>query len=287
MKKFLLILSSIILFSSCTKEVIKSDVSNFQKGGFAIFEKNPIVTAGLSGGKYKATIVDANSNAVEYRIISVGAKIAGVAYPAEIVDYKYSFPANVDLSLNTLAALFGLTAADITYGDSFTLIAEVKRADGTIFRGVAPSTTGLNPNGNNTMNQLLSAGSNFKSAMNFTFTVACPSFDRNAMIGTYLRTNDPFDFVVDPFQVIAGPNANELILVNWTGEGKNCTLVVNPDSQAVSVAKQGAWTHPTFGLASVEGDGLAFSCVGLLNLNLAHTVSAGSFGKFPLSLQKQ
>jgi hypothetical protein len=177
MKKLFFILTSTLLLVSCSENETQTDLSTLERGGFAIFEGDAALTANLSDGKYLANVIDSNGNSVSYRIVSIGANINKIAYPAKKVAYSYSFPVKVDLSFSDLAIIFGLTAADIKVNDTFTINAEVTTTDGRIFGGATPPTSGI-PGAssttfvvNNTSNDLLNPANGYKNAMRFTFKV--------------------------------------------------------------------------------------------------------------------
>ncbi|PDS26525.1 hypothetical protein [Flavobacterium branchiophilum] len=292
MKKFLLLSLLSFLFFSCEKDVIPNEIDNYQLGGFATFKGSVVKTADFQNGAgaIKFTVEDPNGNAVKYRIYKIASKIQGVAYPAVATNFTFtSFPANVNIPLASLATVFGLTQDDLYYGDSFTFYAEVTTSDGRVFQGENPYTTGALPVLNNTTAALTSSSFGYKQAMQFSITVACPNYSQADMLGTYAAGNDPF--VVVPtghtFQCVAGPAANQLKFVNWTDEGKDLIVTIDPVAQTATVAKQEAWYHPTYLWASVEGSGLVFSCIGTLNIDLKHTVAAGSFGTYNVTLEKQ
>lgn len=283
MKKIIVLLTAITTLFSCSENETATDISKQEKGGFARFKDTPVTTAGLSTGKFIAELEDANGNIASYKIISVGGKFNGVVTPAVAANITLPFPGKVEISLSTLAGLLGGTLADLNYGDEFSIVAEVTTKDGKKYKGVLPQ------DGGNTSVDLLNTGLGFKNAMAFKFTIACPSYDASQMYGTYKVDTDPFGFI-DPahtFVCQAGANPNELKFVNWTDEGKDLIVVINPSSQSCTVARQEAWFHPTYGWATVDGSGLAFSCIGKVSLNLTHRVAAGSFGTHPVSLIKQ
>lgn len=289
---FKLLFLSLFLFS-CSEEDVKHDMADYTKGGYAKFQTE-VKTIDYNGGNGALTYIalDANANAESYAIYKVSAKISGISLPAEdVTDIIYtSFPAQVSVSLNQLAGYFGLTGADLTYGDSFTIFARVTTKDGRVFNGEIPSTVpGVVPNGNVTTGDLLNSTYGYNQAMQFGVTVACPSFSAAAMLGTYAATVDPFVAVPTghTFQCVQGANPNQLKFINWTDEGYDLIVDIDPASQSASVTRQAAWFHPTYGVASVAGSGLVFSCIGTLNLGLTHTVAAGSFGTYPITLVKQ
>ena len=293
MKNILKFLFIAFLAVSCSEDDIKNDLVDYEKGGFAKFE-NEIKTIDYQNGNgsLRFTALDANNNAASYSIYKISAIASGLDLGSvDVTDLNYtSFPAQVNISLNQLAGYFGLVGSDLTYGDSFRIFAKVTTKDGRVFKGEIPSTVpGVVPDGNVTTQDLLNSTYGYNQAMQFNVTVACPSFSAAAMLGTYAATVDPFVAVPTghTFQCVQGANPNQLIFINWTDEGYDLIVDIDPASQSASVTRQAAWFHPTYGVASVAGSGLVFSCIGTLNLNLTHTVAAGSFGSHPITLVKQ
>lgn len=278
---------------ACTENETMTDTSTLELGALPVFADQVIQTASFSDGKYIADIADRNNNIVKYEIVSVSAVIDGIPYPAEKVSFSYTLPAKIEIPFTELAKVFGVPVADIGFGDSFNMIAQVERKDGTIFGGVIPSTNGSIPKAgalpsvnpiNNTTTDVLNG--NFKQALNFAFTVACPSFNQASMLGTY-KINDgawdeysfrtPAGYTV---QCVAGPRPNSLKFVNFTNIGTDLIVDVNPANQTVTSARVGMYNNfYTFGLMSGEATGgLVFSCVGIMNLKMRYTVPAGTFG---------
>lgn len=302
MKKLILGFASFFFLFSCTENETITDTSTLQKGGLPIFADKVIQTASFSAGKYVADIADGTNNIEKYEIVSVSATIGGISYPAEKVSFSYSLPAKIEISFASLATALGVPVTDITYGDSFNLIAKVTTKDGRVFGGVIPATDGSIPKEgalpnvnpiNNTTTDVLNG--NFKQALSFSFTVACPSFDQASMYGTY--TIDDVDFVeysdrTPPgftVQCVAGPRPNSLKFINFTNIGTDLIVDVNPATQTVTSAKVGMYNNfYIYGLCFGEGtSGLVFSCNGTILLKMQYTVAAGSFGTYDFVLNKQ
>jgi len=302
MKKLILGFASFFLLFSCTENETITDTSTLQKGGLPIIADKVIQTASFSAGKYVADIKDGTNNIDKYEIVSVSATIGGISYPAEKVSFKYSLPAKIEISFASLATAFGIPVTDITYGDSFNVIAKVTTKDGRVFGGVIPATDGSIPKEgalpnvnpiNNTTTDVLNG--NFKQALSFSFTVACPSFDQASMYGTY--TIDDIDFVEYTdrtpsgftVQCVAGPRPNSLKFINFTNIGTDLIVDVNQATQTVTSAKVGMYNNfYIYGLCSGEGtSGLVFSCNGTILLKMRYTVAAGGFGTYDFVLNKQ
>ncbi len=136
------------------------------------------------------------------------------------------------------------------------------------------------------------------------FTVQCPTVDIASIPGTYKIIEDEFDTTVgdDTFEIVAGPGENQFTMVNpfdhpnpaADGE-QNYEVVVsiNPSSGTLTVARQNAWHYsnyaasPAYGVGRINGSGLALTCIGQMTFSLVHTVAAGSFGTYGLTIRKQ
>ena len=287
-KLFLLILASISMVS-CSDEEVLNDGSKLTNGGFARFKDNVVQTIDYQGGAgaLTFTVVDPNSNAVKYKIYKVGAIIQGTDLGTVDADFVYNgFPANVSVTLEELAQLYGLTSADITYGDSFKIYAEVTTTDGKVFRGEAPATTNLGATVNNTTPDLLNSTFGYKQAMQFNVTVACQSYDASAVLGTYAVTYDAFDeypyAVPAGFTVecVAGDQPNTLKFVNFSNVGTDLIVRVNTAAQTVTSDRVKIYNNfYTYGDCFAEGiAGLVFTCTGNINLKMRYSVGAGTFG---------
>ena len=133
-------------------------------------------------------------------------------------------------------------------------------------------------------------------------TIKCPEVDLSVIPGTYTIVDDGFGTTIgdDEFEIIAGTGENEFVLVDpfdhpnpaAGGAPYNVTFTVNPDTGDVTVARQGAWHYsnfaasPAYGEGRVQGTGQALTCIELINFSLRHTVDAGSFGTYGLTIQK-
>lgn len=97
--------------------------------------------------------------------------------------------------------------------------------------------------------------------------------------GDYTNASGWFDGAEYAVEVQAGSSANEYVVKDMFEDGTDITFTVNEDF-SITVPKQDAWVHGTFGQASVQGraGSKVEPCIGTVTLVLNHTVSAGSFG---------
>jgi hypothetical protein len=303
---FKLLFLSLFLFS-CNEEDVKHDMADYPKGGFVKFQTEvKTIDYNAGNGALTYTALDANANAASYAIYKITATVGGANLGSvDVTDIVYtSFPAQVSVSLNQLAGYYGLTGTDLAFGDSFKIFARVTTTDGRVFNGeIPPTAPGVVPNGNVTTTDLLNSAFGYNQAMQFGVTVACPSFVGSAMLGMWTWTNDAWDYPLngDLFQCVQGSSPNEFIFVDFRNDrdvnpnvpsrSYDLKIIVDPATQSVIVPKQENWNSAmyglTYGIASVQGTGLVFTCSGTLSVNLSHTVAAGGFGTYNLTLQKQ
>ncbi len=140
-----------------------------------------------------------------------------------------------------------------------------------------------------------------RSSLAVSLSVQCPEVDFASIPGTYTITVDEFETSVGDaqFEIIAGPGANQFTMVNpfdhpnpnaGGAQNYNVVIDINPDSGAVTVARQPAWHCVSFacefGEGRVDGIGLSLTCIGQISFTLNHTVDAGSFGSYALVVQK-
>ncbi|MDR3061439.1 MAG: hypothetical protein LBU57_04930 [Dysgonamonadaceae bacterium] len=81
--------------------------------------------------------------------------------------------------------------------------------------------------------------------------------------------------------VEAVPSIPYYNVIDMYEEGYNVRLTLGTDGKTVTIAKQPAWVHATYGIASVEGTGTFDGKV--FKLLLKHSVSAGTFNPNPAS----
>lgn len=131
--------------------------------------------------------------------------------------------------------------------------------------------------------------------------VQCPEVDLSVIPGTYQITADAFGTYLDDgvFEIVEGPGENQFTMINPfahpnpnAGGEENFDIVfsIDPGTGAVTVAKQAAWHCVNFGCTygegRVEGIGTALTCINQIDFALKHTVDAGSFGTYGLTVNK-
>lgn len=110
------------------------------------------------------------------------------------------------------------------------------------------------------------------------------AFDVNASVGTYQITGSIWEHNTGTFEVVAGPEENQVTLIDLLGhgaiDGKNYDIVVDvdPASGQATVAQQIAWDSDNYGWGygpiTADGGGYVLSCSGTISLDLTYCVPA-------------
>jgi hypothetical protein len=225
-KLLLFIFSLAVTFSyvSCTDENKFTNPITYglENGAFATFQ-NATPEAAYPDPlqiNFSDQILDPNQTMSNYSVKLI-ANLSGNITVVEDFFTATSFPAAMNFNSESLATALGIEVTDISFGDTFNFVATATREDGTEFSGNAPTfdEDTLTISGGNTEPTLQTA--TYKSAMLFNFIIACP-FVQADMIGTYTVV-DADGFHVsgggssgagETFEIIAGPNPDEIILLN-------------------------------------------------------------------------
>jgi hypothetical protein len=199
---------------------------------------------------------------------------------------------NVPIKLSEFAAAVGITLADIKGGDIFTIHNEVSMQDGRVY----PDTLELGDDTYvNVENSFFTSAGSTSFTSTLSFPVLCPFVAADA-VGTYVITRDDAEVFWEPNSepvAVAGPGPNQVTFKNLFGHPQNYDVIVDVDpvTAVATVRKQAAWNSDNFGfgygVASVEGTGLFFSCTGFITVDLDHSVEAGSFGVYKLEMAKK
>jgi hypothetical protein len=198
----------------------------------------------------------------------------------------------VAVKLSDFVGALGLTLDDLGGGDLFNVYNEVIMNDGRVY----PDTLEFGDEEFvNVENSFFTAAGTTSFTSTLTFAVLCPFVTEDA-VGTYTITTDEAEVFweadYEPVAV-AGPGPNQVTFKNLFGHPQNYDIVVDvdPETAVATVSKQTAWDSDNFGFglgeATVEGQGVFFSCTGFITVDLDHSVAAGSFGVYKLELTKK
>jgi len=301
-----------IMISSC-EDGDKDNLDDFIKiGAFPKFEKeNPPSTVGVSDINdlvYSFEIIDAN-NTISLYDLDLYAVIGGVQTETFDVNEFTNFPISQSFTSNDLANIIGIDVNDIGFGDSFFFTATATNKEGEVYGGTERLDFDNNGDDDPQNFELIGQGNTddlldedgYRQAFEFDFIILCPDpFTADDLVGMWQITFDPFGTFIDDgiFEVIAGPGINQITLLDPFGHpdpdngGAPFNIIVDfdPDTGEATVAKQAAWHCDNFGCgfgqARIEGGGFIFECVELMKFNFEHTVDLGSFGTFPMDMQK-
>ena len=302
-------LAIITLFFTACGDVDKDPYEiNGLDGPFGAFVRLDITTApvldvtDIENTSFGGTLSVPSNNVASYemKVRRVSGGAASDYFPFLSVT---SFPAEFTATAASLAAALGLTVPDLLPGDRFDFEATSIGTDGTLvtfdnFSG----DLGGNPG----------EGQSYR----FVTYISCPFVIADA-IGTYMLTTSEFSSFPtgNLFEVIAGANDNQIIMVNPYG---SATTDFNPDYEganynvAIDVTPFGIATVESkiddvnqyifdtdltgnggFFDTYVEGGGFVFSCAGAITLKMDHLlvqISSGStfiFNADDFAAQKQ
>lgn len=280
---YLIVISIIILFSSCTNDNNDNNPLNFEleSGAFVCFENNePELTYPDSQNiLFSDTIKDANNNVSNY-ILTLTATVAGEEHTIEYFSTT-TFPATLNITSQNIADALNLEVSALSFGDTFTFTATAERNDGEIFNGESPifNNQELTVNGGNT-DDILLTGSGFKDAMNFTIIVSCP-FIQSEIIGEYTVINDFWEDYEpgDQITIVAGEQNNTYriladrnLWIDNASENLWIEVTVDMITGASTALSNEAFIYTDWKTLEVSAqEGLTLSCNGLISLELDFT----------------
>jgi hypothetical protein len=221
---FIFTLALTFTYVSCTDENKFTNPVTFglENGAFATFNAEVPAAAypDPTDIVFSDQITDPNGTMTAYNVKLI-ANLSGNTRVVEDFFTATSFPADMSFTSQSIASALGIEISDIAFGDTFNFIATATREDGTEFTGIAPAFDDdtLIVSGGNTEPTLQNP--NYKSAMQWNFIIACP-FVQDDFVGTFTVV-DANGFHVsgggssgagETFEIIAGSNPNEIILIN-------------------------------------------------------------------------
>lgn len=251
--------------------------------------ENPVIdVTAIETSTFGGTLI-APANNVARHEFSVRRVSEGVISEFAPVFSATSFPADFQVGAVDIATALGISLEDILPGDRFDFIGTTTGTDGSVVQI-------------HNLSSDLIAESGQRQAYELETFVSCP-FSIEEAIGTYTLTNCTFSFCNNgTFEIIAGENPNEVIMVNPYNSSTpfNITVMVDPLSAAMSISSQPAFETDAdagfagFGPTSINtSTGFFFSCTGSITTVVGTSVpriSDGaifSFGSRSFEAQKQ
>ena len=292
--KFLLVTFLAVSFSAC-EDIDKDPFEiNGNDGPFGSFVRLDITTApvldvtDIENTEFGGTVRAPSNNVASYEL-----KVRRVS-GGEASDYAplfstTTFPAEFIANASNLAAALGLTVPDLLPGDRFDFEATSVGTDGSVV-----TFDDFGPN--------LQGGPGEAQGYRFNTFISCP-FVLDEAVGTYQVTVSGFGSFPagNTFEVIAGGNDNQIIMVNPHGsttgdpnpiEGAGYEIVVDVSPFGLATVEgsiddvdQYIFDTDLTGNAGffdthVEGDGFVFSCAGAIILSLDYDLTAVGGGNF-------
>lgn len=200
----------------------------------------------------------------------------GVATDYSTVFTTSTFPTDFRVSGPDIATALGVDPADLLAGDRFDFVGTSTGTDGSVvtFNNLAPD---------------IQAEPGQKQAYALTTFIACP-FNQADMIGTYtILEDDGFSATGETqFEIIAGEESGDIVLVNPYDSAGNFNITVNVNAFGIATFERqdGVLTEeiccagysPT-NFRSSAATSLALSCIGYLELKFSTGLSlAGGNG---------
>lgn len=292
------------IFLSCSDDSKDPGPFQYDDGGFIRFQDNPkfalnVTDLNSQDAIFKSTLIDPIGNADLYELY-LSAIISGVEYDSVLFKSIEEFPAEFNISPSDLASALGLDVSDLGGGDVFFFDGQVTTDDGRVYAAdPAPNYDDEEGYNGGLTSVTLIEEPGYRDAFQFTINYVCP-FNQANSAGSYEITNDGFEGAFDTdFEVIAGPGANQITMVNpyghpeLPGEDYQIVITVDEASGVASVALQGAMDSGVFGLpyglisVSTQGPSFVFSCNGTIDLTLGFFIPDGrTFGNYKLVAKK-
>lgn len=278
-KIFLVVLTTTVFFSCEDDE--KNKITDTVDAPWVYFESidSPVIdVTNIEGSAFEAQLVAPFDNIASYEI-RVN-RNGGDFFPLRTIT---DFPSDLSVSAADLATALGITVPDLGPGDQFDFFVKITDNDGVVFDGEDEL-------------QFLGDISNpgLAQALTYTTFISCPFVTADA-VGTYTITNDVWGYEAGgsdgQFEMIAGPEDNQLIMVNpfehvnpATGEQDyNVVINVDPNTGIATIDRQEAWHCDNFGCPYGQGfietraTGFLFSCTGTLNITARASVGIGGW----------
>ncbi|WP_456441868.1 hypothetical protein [Psychroserpens sp.] len=292
--KFALLALLIISVSACEdidKDPFEISVND---GPFGSFVRLDITTApvldvtDIANTTFGGTLRAPSNNVASYEM-RVRRVSGGAASDFAPLFSTTTFPAEFIANAENLATALGLAVSDLLPGDRFDFEATSIGTDGSVV-----TFDSFGPN--------LQGGPGEAQGYRFNTFISCP-FVQDEAIGTYTVTVSTFGAYPagNTFEVIAGDNDNQIIMVNPHGsllgdpvpiEGAGYEIVVDVTPFGLATVERTIDdvdqyifdTDPTgntgFFDTHVEGDGFVFSCAGAIILSLDYDLSGLGGGNF-------
>lgn len=285
MKKISLILSLIfvssLVFTSCEDEEknpwdIHEDPANY--GVFVTLAKKTQVIDFTDPNSTYSFGLDTPGNNVQSYELRVSRFDAGAGVSSDTVSLMTvtSFPADIDITSGDVADALGISVDDLAAGDRLDFIAS------------AIGTNGETADIDNLNGDAIGPGQ-FNAFIHSTF-LSCP-FNQADAIGTYAVQTDAFGLASPTFEVIAGPDANSITIVDLIEPGYTLTLEVDPNTGIAAAARQPVasqfYGYSGGNINTTATASFVFSCVGTISATFQYTVDLGSFGSYAFVAVKQ
>ncbi|MAZ26382.1 MAG: hypothetical protein CL868_04795 [Cytophagaceae bacterium] len=230
-------------------------------------ESTVIDVTDIANSTYGGVLYAPSENVASHSF-SVRRVSEGVASPYAEVYSTTSFPSEFRVGATEISAALGIDVSDILPGDRFDFVGTTVGMDGRV---VTFDKLGTD----------LAGETGQRQAYDLVTFVSCP-FVQSDAIGTYTITGDPDGFVLNgqtQFEVIAGENANQIIMVNPFGGNEAYDIAINvSDAGIATIPEQTAFSTleiccPGFEATRIDGEGFVFSCSGTITFSFGTSIT--------------
>lgn len=278
MKKYTLIILSLFTLWACKEDdKLFEPQTESELGALIRFANSPrpatIAADDPTNFTFTQLLEDPNGTVADY-------KIAVLNSSGEYVDLGIiltSFPSDLVLTADMLASALQEDASSFVFGKTFNFRGTLTSTSGVVYSGEPQNfdaTTGIITGGNSDLTNIGDLSSNYRDALQFPLTIACPSItDTSSYTGTFSvvsHTYGAFGFASETgIQINAGPGANQITIVNgiYSLLGSSDLILdidLNLGTTTVNAESVGDAAWNAFGLNATYvaggGTGLALEC---------------------------
>ncbi len=278
---------TVLSMASCKKDgIVNGDVAEYEVGSYLSY-------TGAKPGQqpFDLATIETSTASINVKVVGTPAKQVNI-YTGTSTDKStwtliksvpFQDSGTLSVTGGEVAAALGVEPDSFTPGTSFTFYNEIVTVDGRLFSAANTSSD-------------FQAQSSYNMAFTWSAVVFC-AYDESVFDGNFEVVVDewqdysPGDIIVNAVE--PGPGANQLTMHVYPNPAYGAVIGpiiidVDPATNVATVQKQpyGDYYGSGYGTFYAEGSGSVNSCEGTIDLDLTHTVAAGSFGTYHLTIKK-
>lgn len=275
------------ILSSCKKDdIVHGSVDAYEVGSYLQYIGTPQASPAL----FDLASITTSTVSIDVRVIGSDAKSVNIYTGPNsdkstwtlIKNVPFSDSGSLSVTGTELGTALGVDPETFSPGIVFTFYNEIVTTDDRLFSMDNTSSD-------------FEAQTNYKMALEWSATIFC-AYNGSVYDGNVEILNDDWadyssgDIVVNGVE--PGPGPNQITMRVYPspsyGTAINPIIIdVDPETNVATVEKQvyGTYDGSPYGEFSVEGGGVVNSCEGTISLDLEHTVAAGTFGTYNLTIQ--